>query len=80
LDSMRLVFKATIPMAALMFLLTFRLQHVRLNVKAAATEPSTPVRTSVEVKGEITLAEAIEIPLEEDEKTKKNQEVSSMAS
>ncbi|GJJ78783.1 hypothetical protein EMPS_11142 [Entomortierella parvispora] len=77
LDSMRLVFKATIPMAALMFLLTFRLQHVRLNVKAeATTEPSTPARTSLEAKGEMTLAEAIEMPLEEDEKTKKDKEVS----
>ncbi|KAG0198434.1 hypothetical protein BGX28_008162 [Mortierella sp. GBA30] len=35
LESMKTVFKATIPMAAMMFLLTFRLQHVRLNVKAA---------------------------------------------
>lgn len=74
LDSMKLVFKATIPMAALMFLLTFRLQHVRLNAKSVATEPSTPSRTSGEIKEEMTLAEAIEMPLEEDEKTKKDKE------
>lgn len=33
LDSMKTVFKATIPMAALMFLLTFFLKHIRLNAK-----------------------------------------------
>ncbi|KAF9906647.1 hypothetical protein BX616_000666 [Lobosporangium transversale] len=34
LDSMKTVFKATIPMAAIMFLLTFNLKHVRLNIKS----------------------------------------------
>ncbi|KAG0048672.1 hypothetical protein BGZ83_006411 [Gryganskiella cystojenkinii] len=73
LDSMKLVFKATIPMAALMFLLTFRLQHVRLNAKAVSTEPATPTvataRNSTDEKRqqqpeqEMTLAEAIELPV-----------------
>lgn len=39
LDSMKSVFKATIPMAVMMFVLTFLIRHVRLNAKAA---PSTP--------------------------------------
>lgn len=39
LDSMKMVFKATIPMAVMMFLLTFLIRHVRLNAKAG---PSTP--------------------------------------
>ncbi|KAG0347517.1 hypothetical protein BG004_007594 [Podila humilis] len=33
LDSMKTVFRATIPMAAIMFLLTFFLKHIRLNAK-----------------------------------------------
>ncbi|KAG0267262.1 hypothetical protein BG011_007673 [Mortierella polycephala] len=48
LSSMKTVFKAMIPMAALMFLLTFRLQHVRLNVK----------KTSEAEKGEEGKADA----------------------
>ncbi|KAF8923988.1 hypothetical protein BGZ58_002312 [Dissophora ornata] len=52
LDSMRMVFKATIPMAAILFLLTFNLRHVRLGSKTAtpsadavAAEKSTAMMT-----------------------------------
>jgi MFS family permease len=43
LDSMRTVFKATIPMVLIMFLLTFNLKHVRLNSKPVKqiTEPES---------------------------------------
>ncbi|KAF9289368.1 hypothetical protein BGZ68_009482 [Mortierella alpina] len=53
LESMKTVFKATIPMAAMMFLLTFGLQHVRLNAKAAPT----PAEKEAEDKGEEGKAE-----------------------
>ncbi|KAF9297457.1 hypothetical protein BGZ74_009822 [Mortierella antarctica] len=46
LDSMKTVFKATIPMAALMFLLTFFLKHIRLNAK----EPTVPVDEKAEIE------------------------------
>ncbi|KAG0026865.1 hypothetical protein BGZ81_006039 [Podila clonocystis] len=46
LDSMKTVFKATIPMAALMFLLTFFLKHIRLNAKV----PATPVNEKAEIE------------------------------
>ena len=46
LDSMKTVFKATIPMAALMFLLTFFLEHIRLNAKA----PVVPVNEKAEIE------------------------------
>ncbi|KAG0358055.1 major facilitator superfamily domain-containing protein [Gamsiella multidivaricata] len=44
LNSMKTVFKATIPMAAIMFLLTFNLRHIRLNSKtgAAPSRASSP--------------------------------------
>lgn len=53
LDSMRTVFKATIPMAAVMFLLTFNLRHVRLNRKSEAPSGKTEVESdpvAIEVK------------------------------
>lgn len=46
LGSMRTVFKATIPMAALMFLLTFFLKHIRLNAKA----PAAPMNEKAEIE------------------------------
>ncbi|KAF9021300.1 hypothetical protein BGZ52_001860 [Haplosporangium bisporale] len=46
LDSMKTVFKATIPMAALMFLLTFFLKHIRLNAKA----PAAPMNEKAEIE------------------------------
>ncbi|KAG0240117.1 major facilitator superfamily domain-containing protein [Mortierella sp. GBAus27b] len=53
LDSMKTVFKATIPMAAIMFLLTFNLRHVSLSSRAeavpakkAAPESGIPATTS----------------------------------
>ncbi|KAF9352542.1 hypothetical protein BGX34_012104 [Mortierella sp. NVP85] len=55
LDSMRTVFKATIPMVLIMFLLTFNLKHVRLNSKPVKqiTEPKsdgTTAASNVEIK------------------------------
>ncbi|KAF9420375.1 hypothetical protein BGZ94_009153 [Podila epigama] len=47
LDAMKTVFKATIPMAAIMFLLTFFLKHIRLNAKATAPTEETQDTTSL---------------------------------
>ncbi|KAG0379097.1 hypothetical protein BGX24_001767 [Mortierella sp. AD032] len=55
LESMKTVFKATIPMAVMMFLLTFLIRHVRLNTKAAPTtspEPESAVVAEKEMKEE----------------------------
>lgn len=49
LQSMKTVFKALIPMAAMMFVLAFWIQHVRLNAKATTT-PATPTATEEEEK------------------------------
>ncbi|KAG0278195.1 hypothetical protein BGZ95_004508 [Linnemannia exigua] len=54
LESMKTVFKATIPMAVMMFLLTFLIRHVRLNVKAAPTpEPESAVVPEKGMKEEV---------------------------
>ncbi|KAF9438254.1 hypothetical protein BGZ76_008987 [Entomortierella beljakovae] len=51
LNSMKIVFKATIPMAVIMFLLTFNLKHIRLNSKvpAASSEDTTAAKVDKEV-------------------------------
>ena len=54
LDSMKTVFKATIPMAVMMFVLTFLIRHVRLNAKAdpSIPEPERVDETAVAASGE----------------------------
>ncbi|KAI8363200.1 major facilitator superfamily domain-containing protein [Mortierella sp. GBAus27b] len=48
LQSMKTVFTALIPMAAMMFLLTFGVQHVRLNAKAATPSTSEKEKAGTE--------------------------------
>ncbi|KAG0332155.1 hypothetical protein BG000_010286 [Podila horticola] len=59
LDSMKTVFKATIPMAALMFLLTFFLKHIRLNAKApvALVDEKAEIEVVTADKAEIVTPE-----------------------
>ncbi|KAF9108675.1 hypothetical protein BGX27_008259 [Mortierella sp. AM989] len=52
LDSMRTVFKATIPMAAIMFLLSFNLKHIRLNSKSPAPAEETTSKEVIDEKEE----------------------------
>ncbi|KAF9167944.1 hypothetical protein BGX20_011454 [Mortierella sp. AD010] len=52
LDSMKTVFKATIPMAAIMFLLTFNLRHIRLNTKPSASAEEAETKMTEEVINE----------------------------
>ncbi|KAG0291872.1 hypothetical protein BGZ96_004774 [Linnemannia gamsii] len=70
LDSMKTVFRATIPMAVMMFLLTFLIRHVRLNAKAG---PSTPEPEKVdaaasETEGEKGMKEEV-VEMEEEKKS-----------
>ncbi|KAF9127494.1 hypothetical protein BGW39_005828 [Mortierella sp. 14UC] len=60
LESMKTVFKATIPMAVMMFLLTFLIRHVRLNVKAA---PATlePEKAESAAAAEKRMEEVVEM-------------------
>ncbi|KAF9585312.1 hypothetical protein BGW38_002951, partial [Lunasporangiospora selenospora] len=51
LESMKTVFKATIPMAAMMFLLTFLLQHVRLSAKVIADQKPENADETMSPKG-----------------------------
>jgi len=53
LESMKTVFKATIPMAVMMFLLTFLIRHVRLSVKAAPTTPEPEKAATPGMKEEV---------------------------
>ncbi|KAF9357617.1 hypothetical protein BGX26_003408 [Mortierella sp. AD094] len=52
LDSMKTVFKATIPMAVIMFLLTFNLKHIRLNSKPSAPVEEATTKMTEEVMNE----------------------------
>ncbi|KAG0320946.1 hypothetical protein BGZ99_004229 [Dissophora globulifera] len=70
LDSMKTVFKATIPMAALMFLLTFNLRHVRLNKEAAAAPTADATEASTITIESTPMATAEEGVLSADEKEK----------
>ncbi|KAF9939451.1 hypothetical protein BGZ75_006534 [Mortierella antarctica] len=48
LESMKTVFKATIPMAALMFLLTLNMKHVRLNAKSVPSSEKASEKQDIE--------------------------------
>ncbi|KAG0059614.1 hypothetical protein BGZ89_000258 [Linnemannia elongata] len=70
LDSMKTVFKATIPMAVMMFVLTFSIRHVRLNAKAATLtpEPERVDETTMPASGESEKGRVEEVVEMEEEK------------
>ncbi|KAG0007021.1 hypothetical protein BGZ65_012382 [Modicella reniformis] len=70
LDSMKTVFKATVPMAAIMFLLTFNLRHVSLNGKGTGPSSSAEPQSAAVANSRVDPAtmETVESEFKVDEK------------
>ena len=67
LNSMKLVFKATIPMAAMMILLTFNIRHVRLNSKNPASNTST---NTTSLKDKVQQPQQVEAIMSQEKESK----------